>query len=774
MLAAIGAAVRLMVPRWTDEALTRHWATLELRDALVLGAAAALTLICAAASVLIFSWLWNISAGITFRRLKWLPWPWGLLILSASSYRLFLRDPSVLLGNSAALLSLGVLGGLLRKFPLAPGIAVNWKSWLLAHRYALTAAITAGIGLAWIFGAFGPRRHPVGDEPSYLMIAHSISEDCDVVMDDDYDAKAYRAFYHGDYPEFTHVGYDGRNYPHHSIGLPILLAPFYALFRHHGPQTLIAGMRLVLLAIYVLLALATLKLTESYGLAPAIALWSVAAVFLSGPLLFFCAEIYPETLDALIMVLAVGFLGNRRKSGRGINWLLLGLGLAVIPWLGIKYIVSALALGGVAIWEAFSRGRRGLLRRSWLLAPVVISGAIYFIFLYSLYRNLNPGVIYTGVHPGTGTQILRPGTPTFWEHLPQRPGNMLYFIWGFLLEQRIGLLFFMPIALLLLPGSREMWRGDRWRAFVLLLPVCAHIYIYAWHDNWGGFCPPNRQAIPVLPLLTVPLAFGLASCRSPLTKLWAIMFCLIGWRFSYGLLHHERWLYTAMNPHLSGGGAQWLYQWSPLDGQTLPKMFPLLMGPIKYHLPNILWTLFFSCALIVVWRWNTIRVPAPLSPVRVMRVLGIMGMVILPAGLLTAAFVPSRTEAPVHLPGQWGQVFPADGSIIGTEGEGFWLRGECRGRMLIAAPLPVDRIRISAHSLVENWITARTPRGFKRISLPREHVVQLGIRIGPWFPWRGLWLAKIELPVQTGASPYVLTGSNDNRFLGAYVTITPE
>jgi hypothetical protein len=709
----------------------------------------------------------------TLARVSGASWPFALLWLSWLQDPWFLRDLRVLLTDGAFGLAAVALGQALLTHTPEPAPSTNRQPLgqrLARFRYPLLGLLILLVGGGWILGWFGPRRHPVGDEPSYLMITHSLFEDHDVIMDDDYDAQVYRRFYYGRYPEFTHVGFDGRNYPHHSLGLPLLLVPLYAIVQRSSDVVLVRGTRFGMLAIYLALALATLRLIEQLGARRSAAWWAAAAGFLAGPLLFFSAEIYPETLDALLMVLAVGLLARQRPL-TGKHWLSLGAMFAAVPWLGIKYLASGMMLGLVALLRWFRRERNARNIAALALLPL-LSFAIYFTYLYVVYRNLNPGVIYTGVHPGTGEQILRPGTPTFMEYLPQRLVNLFVFWWGFLLEQRIGLLFLMPVLIFIVPGLITLVRQSRWAATALLAPVAGHLWIYAWHNNWGGFCPPNRQAIPILPLLLVPLALGLQQAVDHRRRSIAWLAGLVSWRFAWGLLHHDRWLYTAMNPHLSGGGAKWLYAWSPLDSKILPELFPLIMGPVKRTIPNILWSAAFLLLVVAVSRAPRNR-SAPFSPLRLLRNLHRFYVLLIPLGALVALLVPPRAETWKDLPGIQARIYSPADEIIGREGDGFWLEGKAAGRLLLLAPQPIPQLETRAHSLVQNTLRLRSNQRQIRIDLPPDAQRSRTIPLGPWRPWLGQSLTTLQIQVETGASPYVLYGSKDNRFLGAYITLAP-
>ena len=65
-----------------------------------------------------------------------------------------------------------------------------------------------------------------GDEPHYMLIAHSVLQDHDLEVADDYAEGSFRAFYDGKIgPHLAH----GTPYSVHGVGLPLILLPGYAL-----------------------------------------------------------------------------------------------------------------------------------------------------------------------------------------------------------------------------------------------------------------------------------------------------------------------------------------------------------------------------------------------------------------------------------------------------------------------------------------------------------------------------------------------------------------
>ena len=211
--------------------------------------------------------------------------------------------------------------------------------------------------------------------------------------------------------------------------------------------------------------------------------WLAAA---GPPLFFYSFHLYTEAPSALA--------GGRRR------WLLL-LGAAgrsreprwrrcapsALPWLHVKMIPAAAALGLVAL--ARLRGRA-------LAAFLATAGAAAAAF-----GCTTPSVF--GVRLAARALRGRSG---------RRAGLLLARAAGLLLDRSFGLLPIAPVFLLALAGlPGVLRRREAWPHALVGLAVLAPLV--SWRMWWGGQCPPARFLVPMLPFLAVALALRLA--RSP-------------------------------------------------------------------------------------------------------------------------------------------------------------------------------------------------------------------------------------------------------------------
>ena len=687
------------------------------------------------------------------------------LLVASLQNELFLTDPSSFLMVMAW---------------IGCGVAVWYR---IGHRFGFEifkqvrpGAWTMGlacmlIAVVWAGGGMGPRRHPVGDEPAYLMITHSMAQDQDINMNDDYLAQAYRRFYSGRYPMFTHLGFDGVNYPHHSPGLPFLLAPVYAVALWWGSNAvLVFLMRLCMGILFGLCALETYRLAESLNETRSGVFGAVAACFWAGPLVFFSVEIYPEILTALLLIVSVRQLFFSKSS----DWIRFGwpgFSVAYLPWLGIKYIPTAGVLFLITIFQIW-RGKVHL-RRRFIFAGVLVmmSGLLYVWFLYSHYRNLNPAVIYSGVIPGTGTAAVRPGEPGFWEQFPLSFKNFWIFLLGMVLEQRIGILFFAPIYILAIPGMIRQVKQKSDVAISMILLMGIHIVLYGWQNNWGGYCPPNRQFIAVAPLLICFVAAGWQAIQGKFANVFKRGSAIYGWSLAFLLMHHERWLYHTMNPHLEGGEANILRAFSPDYGINLPKYFPLLMGDIRQWMPTLIWSLIFiSLAIYLSWI-GRLKLPSrkmkPGILLHTWIAVWITGLTFcwyfIPPGSFIVDFNDRIYTRQVIL----------NDNHLGQEKDGFWVKGCATAEMLLGFKHNSPKISVDLYSLVPNVVWVNLGGSLKKVMLDGQNHGMFIMEPRKSFTRGNINYVKVKISNDSGIIPNEITDSDDKRFLGVFVRFLP-
>lgn len=321
-----------------------------------------------------------------------------------------------------------------------------------------------------------------GDEPHYLMVAESLLRDGDLSLGQDYAEGRYRAFYRTQptlAPHYLVRGREGEIYSQHALGLSLLVLPAYALGGYPG-----ASLFLALLGVW--LAVETRALLREWLGQADVAEFVAWAVALSPPLVHFAGLVFTEVPAALGLALGLRRLRDpSRLDARG-AWLV-GAALAFVPWLNVRYAPFPVLLLAWALW---ARPARGTVRA--LIVPSLVSALASACFHFQLYGFFDPRRVY-GRRPGFA-----------WARLPGGLEALLF-------DQEFGLLVVAPLFVLALPGAYFLLREARLRqAWALLAPIGVVLATAAtWRMWWGGWTPPARFLVPVVPALALLVGWGL-------------------------------------------------------------------------------------------------------------------------------------------------------------------------------------------------------------------------------------------------------------------------
>jgi hypothetical protein len=406
--------------------------------------------------------------------------------------------------------------------------------------------------LPWSAG----HRQPDGDEPYNLLLAHSLAYDGDTDLANNYAAGDWRHFM--DRPIAPQpgdpVGPHGEIYSRHNALLPLFLAPAYRLAGKTGAQVVMA-------ILAAALAWLTLRLARHYAADwPGASLVAYAWVAFAPPLPLYSYQVWVEVPAALLTMAALdrileltprspAFSATAAErpepppststlappSGaeapaprRWRTWTAIGVPVLLLPLLKIRFILVAAPLVALAAWRA---GRQPGHRRQLLALGALLLVLVGAILLYNQRTYSNPLKIHSW-------QEIDPYRHTVLDYL----GGTL----GLFYDCAFGLFGFAPLWLLLLPALALLLA--RRASLPLHLGVLTLPYLMAVtpRGEWyGGWSPPFRYALIVLPLLGIALApllagrhrpgaraliAGLGAATLALTLIWVIV---PGWTFNF-------------------------------------------------------------------------------------------------------------------------------------------------------------------------------------------------------------------------------------------------
>ena len=362
-----------------------------------------------------------------------------------------------------------------------------------------------------------------GDEPHYLAIAHSIAFDHDFDLANNYGA-AEPLLADGRLDPEAHVrpGVGGVLRPVHDVGLPLLaapavrvLAPAAGWLSAHMPPDWMRQLRLtpsnlyqhliesVMAIVGGILACVMARAMAAAGDDPGRARWSALAAALSPPLLIQSLLFFPDLVAALLCLIAFRRVAiDGSVSPRG--WAAAGTATGLLLLVHARN--AGLVCGLVAIAAIRLAGERDAMKAWCFLTPLAA-----LLGIRSAITDRFWGTWVTTPHEAIGAW-------TGWRDLLGAAGTRLA---GMLVDQEYGLLIYGPVFLAAVAGLAAMVRSNR--SLVSKISVAAGAYLVAVllpltniHGWTGGWSPPARFWVPIVPLLAFGLTAGFRALPRPI------------------------------------------------------------------------------------------------------------------------------------------------------------------------------------------------------------------------------------------------------------------
>ncbi len=367
---------------------------------------------------------------------------------------------------------------------------------VLAVWAVLFAAYAATLGVDAIGAA-----DFAGDEPRHLLAAESIVSDRDVDLRDEFAARASADFH----PEALRPRGRvvlGRQLEPQGFGFALLIAPAYAIGGAAGVELFLAAIAALGFALAVLVARRIVP--EPWASAGAL------LVGLSPPALAHATTVYPDALAGTVLAgaaLAALRLRERPELGSAVAGAAL---LALLPWLGPKFLLPAAPVAiAIVRWTA----RRGQRTAALAAAEIMVASLVVCATINDrLYGGLVPSAVAASGDPPTGASSVA----DYVDRVPR-----LAALW---IDRDAGLLRWAPVLGLCLYAIWLLWRsrrahvarvvaerGDAEAAAELCLLVCAGVLVVAAFaaPSLTGEWFPARHLVAALPLAAALVSWGL-------------------------------------------------------------------------------------------------------------------------------------------------------------------------------------------------------------------------------------------------------------------------
>jgi hypothetical protein len=328
------------------------------------------------------------------------------------------------------------------------------------------------------------RRELDGDEPYFLLIAHSLAYDFDAELTNNYaNRDSLRFVDRALEPSWADPKRaDGRAFSRHSPLLPLLLAPGYRLGGKLGALTTMALM--TALASGLAYRLGRRYWPENGGEV----IWAWALFSLTPPLLLYSHQIWVEVPAMMLLLVALGQLLSLQEdtSNRRRHWVILAAAVVLLPALKLRFALLTGPLLVLAWWRT-GRNRK-----------VLLGGGFGLLLLIGGLAAVN--------HATTGKWLRDHSVDQLIEIQAHHPVEYLTGAAGLFWDCAFGLFAANPSWLLLIPALLLVIWQRRPVALDLLVLGLPYLAVIAPRAEWyGAWSPPFRFGIVLLPLLAMAL-----------------------------------------------------------------------------------------------------------------------------------------------------------------------------------------------------------------------------------------------------------------------------
>jgi hypothetical protein len=286
----------------------------------------------------------------------------------------------------------------------------------------------------------------------------------------------------------------------------------YALSALIAPGWLVAGelgATLVIAALAAWAAMQTWILLGETVPDPRIARATWALFALLAPLTTLAAHIYPNALAAALITTGYRYAFTARHARYALAGVLLGATAFLNPRDGLVLLTLAPFL--------LARGRAAFTRFAVAAGAVVLAAALLSLAAYGIPLPY-AGYLVWLVAPSAGLPPESTFTFYFWVGLP-----------AMLFDRALGVAAFAPWLFIAAAGVASALRADRARLLSAAVTIAATLAALSLFRYWeGGYAPPGRYLLDVLPLAAPFVAYGLARMRSAPLRAVALALVALG------------------------------------------------------------------------------------------------------------------------------------------------------------------------------------------------------------------------------------------------------
>ncbi|MBN1221868.1 MAG: hypothetical protein JXB23_01375 [Candidatus Aminicenantes bacterium] len=382
-----------------------------------------------------------------------------------------------------------------------------------------------------------------GDEPYYLLTAHSLLKDKDINVANNYKQQDYFAFYEKEKnPRFrlgmyARAGKKGRDYiyPVNLPGISVLVLPCYWLSQFFKGSLLTFILKASLSLWASLLGVQIFLLARDIWKREGTALLVWLLYSFSVPVLFYATHLYSEIPIALFSVYVFRKVRSE-QSLKPFHYVFCGFLLSLFCWFGLKYNLLFGPLLCVAVYFLLTT-HKARLKVIYLLVFPVLSLTLFYSVIHSLYGSFSPFSVYEGV-------LTPERLHAFKDAAFSAPLSMR--IWSFLdyfLDQRDGLLLYSPLYFFSILGFVEIFRKSKKEFLILLFLTIPYLLNYAFFTHRQGYSPQGRILTPISWVGAIAIGYFLIHNQKKIYSFLFRVFSILGIGIAFLLLMHPDFLY---------------------------------------------------------------------------------------------------------------------------------------------------------------------------------------------------------------------------------------
>ncbi len=545
----------------------------------------------------------------------------------------------------------------------------------------------AGLILVWEGTSFS------GDEPFYLLTTHSLLRDGDINVANNYASQDYFHFYsRKDHPRLK-LGIYGRQgkkgkgyiYPINLPGISVLMLPFYWLSQLFSGRWLTFILKTSLSFWASLLGIQVYLYAREHWERERLSLGLWALYSFSAPVLFYAVHLYPE-----IPIAFFSFTIFRKVSGRtplsSRQMVLCGFLLGLFPWFGLKYSFIFYPLLLVSLYFLVKEQQHRFGALAFAVFPV-LSMALFYGFVHSLYGTFSPIAVYEGVLSPQRTEAFK----QLLLSIPLRARVDTFL--DYFLDQRDGLLLYSPLYVFALLGFVEIYRRkkrDFWSLLFIGLPFLLN---YALFTHRQGSSPQGRVLTPLSWILVIAVGYFLVHNR------WRIFSFLFGLAAAAGflvaatLLAHPPFLYQPTTHEFTSRPGEFFAYLGNLHIFIPPYLPSFIKVDNSRYLPNYLW---LAALIVFLLAYIFSRKERPLGR----SVPALFVSVVLAAGFFLWAIFPRNPRYPFRTIDYSAQsslgfyTFPMGRGVVAKEAGDFYLHLEKPYRLLFSSGKKLEAVKL--------------------------------------------------------------------------------